>query len=27
VLGIDNIFNAVEKRVLYVYGASKVGAL
>ena len=27
VLGIDNIFTAVEKRVLYVYGASKVGAL
>ena len=27
VLGIDNIFTAVEKRVMYVYGASKVGAL
>src|SRR4051812_2083721 len=27
VLGIDSIFTAVEKRVLYVYGASKVGAL
>lgn len=27
VLGIDNIFTAVEKRVMYVFGASKVGAL
>jgi len=27
VLGVENIFSAVEKRVLYVYGASKVGAL
>jgi two-component system chemotaxis response regulator CheB len=27
VLGIDNIFNAIEKRVLYVFGAAKVGAL
>jgi two-component system, chemotaxis family, protein-glutamate methylesterase/glutaminase len=27
VLGVENIFGAVEKRVLYVYGASKVGAL
>jgi two-component system chemotaxis response regulator CheB len=27
VLGIDNIFGAVEKRVLYVFGAARVGAL
>ena len=27
ILGIDNIFNAIEKRVLYVFGAAKVGAL
>ena len=27
VLPIDNIYSAVEKRVLYVYGAQKVGAL
>jgi two-component system chemotaxis response regulator CheB len=27
VLGIDNIFPALEKRVLYVYGAARVGAL
>ena len=27
VLGIDNIFPAIEKRVLYVFGAARVGAL
>ena len=27
VLGIDDIYPAIEKRVLYVYGAQKVGAL
>ena len=27
VLGIDAIYNAVEKRVLYVFGAARVGAL
>ena len=27
VLPLDNIFSAVEKRVLYVFGAAKVGAL
>lgn len=27
VLPIDSIYNAVEKRVMYVYGASRVGAL
>lgn len=27
VLGIDAIYGAIEKRVLYVYGAQKVGAL
>ena len=27
VLPIDNIFHAIEKRVLYVYGAARVGAL
>ncbi|MBI2678679.1 MAG: chemotaxis response regulator protein-glutamate methylesterase [Candidatus Koribacter versatilis] len=27
VLGIENIFPALEKRVLYVYGAARVGAL
>src|SRR4051812_15760023 len=27
ILGIDNVFNAIEKRVLYVFGAARVGAL
>lgn len=27
VLPIDSIYNAIEKRVLYIYGAQKVGAL
>jgi two-component system chemotaxis response regulator CheB len=27
ILPIENIYNAVEKRVLYIFGASKVGAL
>jgi two-component system chemotaxis response regulator CheB len=27
VVPIDNIFSAIEKRVLYVFGAAKVGAL
>ena len=27
VLPIDNIYSAIEKRVLYIYGAAKVGAL
>jgi two-component system chemotaxis response regulator CheB len=27
VLPIESIFNAIEKRILYVYGAAKVGAL
>jgi two-component system chemotaxis response regulator CheB len=27
VLPIDSIYNAVEKRMMYVYGASRVGAL
>ena len=27
VLGIDNIFPALEKRVLYIYGAARIGAL
>ncbi len=27
VLPIDNIFSAIEKRVLYIYGAARVGAL
>jgi chemotaxis response regulator CheB len=27
VLPIDAIYSAIEKRVLYIYGAAKVGAL
>jgi len=27
VLGIDSIYSAIEKRILYVHGAAKVGAL
>jgi two-component system chemotaxis response regulator CheB len=27
ILPIDNIYSAIEKRVLYIYGAAKVGAL
>lgn len=27
ILGIDQVFNAIEKRVLYVFGAARVGAL
>lgn len=27
ILGIENVFNAIEKRVLYVFGAARVGAL
>jgi two-component system, chemotaxis family, protein-glutamate methylesterase/glutaminase len=27
ILPVDNIYPAIEKRVLYIYGAAKVGAL